>query len=50
MFRFKAFVNRIAGKSLQAKVQIGVIFDENYFYRLLSAIDSNVDFIVNSWQ
>ena len=25
-----------------------MIFDENYFYRLLSAINSNVDFIVNS--
>ena len=25
-----------------------MIFDEKYFYRLLSAINSNVDFIVNS--
>ena len=27
---------------LRTKVQVGVIFDEKYFYRLLSAINSNV--------
>ena len=30
------------------KVQVGVIFDKKYYYRLLSAINSNVDFIINS--
>ena len=48
MLHFEVFVNRIAGKSLQTKVQVGVIFDEKYFYRLLLAINSNIDFIVNS--
>ena len=41
MFRCKSRV-------LRTKVQVGVIFDEKYFYRLLLAINSNVDFIVNS--
>ena len=42
VFRFEAFVNRIAGNSLTEKVQVGVIFDEKYFYRLLSTINSNL--------
>ena len=31
---------------LQTKVQVGVIFSKKYFYRYLSAINSNVDFIM----
>ena len=48
VFRFEAFVNRITGKSFTSKSTSRCDFAENYFYRLLSAINSNVDFIVNS--
>ena len=48
VFRFEAFVNRIAGKGFTNKRTRRCGFDENYFYRLLSAINSNVDFIANS--
>ena len=48
VFCFEAFVNCIAGNSFINKVQVGVIFGEKYFYRFLLAINSNVDFIVNS--
>ena len=33
---------------LQSKVPVDVIFDGKYFYGHLSAINSNVDFIINS--
>ena len=33
---------------LQTKVQVGVIFDEKYFYRHLLEINNSIDFIVNS--
>ena len=48
VFHFEAFVNCITGNSFMTKVQVGVIFDKKYFYRLLLAINSNIDFIVNS--
>ena len=42
VFRFEAFVNRIEGKSFTSK-STSVIFDEKYFYRLLSTINNNID-------
>ena len=33
---------------LRTKVQVGAIFRDKYFYRHLLAINSNVDFIINS--
>ena len=34
-FRFEAFIIASWVRVLQTKVQVGVIFDEKYFYRLL---------------
>ena len=48
VFCFEAFVNHIAGESFTIKSTSSCNFDEKYFYRLLSAIKYNVDFIVNS--
>ena len=45
VFRFKAFVNHSA--VLRTKVQVGMILDGKYFYRCLSAINSNIDFIID---
>ena len=48
VFIFEAFVNCIAGKSFTNKSTSRSDFDEKYFYRLLLAINSNIDFIINS--
>ena len=48
MSRFEAFVNRIEGKSFTNKSTSRCDFRREIFYRILSAIKSNVDFIVNS--
>ena len=48
VFHFEAFVNRIMGKSFTNKSTSRCDFWREMFYRLLSAIDINVDFIVNS--
>ena len=45
VFHFEAFVNRITGNN---KSTSRCDFRQEIFYRLLSAINSNVDFIVNS--
>ena len=42
VFRFEGFVKVTV---LRTKVQVCVIFDEKYFYRRLSEIYSNLDFI-----
>ena len=44
VFRFEAFVNRITGKSFTNKSTSRCDFIWEIFYRLLSAINSNVDF------
>ena len=48
VFHFEAFVNCIADKSFTNKSTSMCNFDKKYFYRLLLAINCNVDFIVNS--
>ena len=48
VFCFEAFVNCIAGKGFMNKSTSRCDFDEKYFYRLLLAINYNIDFIVNS--
>ena len=41
VFHFEGFVKVTV---LRTKVQVGVIFDEKYFYRCLSEIYSNLNF------
>ena len=49
VFRFEVFVNHSMGNSFMNKsTSIDVIFNEKYFYRRFLAINSNVDFIINS--